>query len=370
MEEIIDLEEIEKEVTPESLKEFMKKDEETEKLLNDKIDELAKEEDKINKKEEELRSLEEKSREKISTNASADELIEIAGKIKEVEEELSSIKENIQTLIIEKEELVNTRNEVEKSKREYIKLLNETNSTFEEQLKKISEAIEVCDNPTLKQVLEDVRSKKDEQLDILQQKRINELKTVLKEETEEVEPKIELTSDVKVETPKIEVPKVKEEIKIDEPVVTPKFDIPVVESEPKVNDEIKFDIPTLESEPEVNNEMKFEIPTLDDQIVVPNIEQSQFDIPVVENKTKETNSDVINLDDILNNINANQELNIVPQDNIQIPKVNSIDDNKIRIIYEKEVPNNLVKEIYSSSKIMPCLYDYLDNKNVNEGSFN
>ena len=103
MEEILDLEDLQENVVDENLKEFMAKDEEAEKLLKEKIDELVLETEKLNKKEEEIKTLEESSREKISMNASPDELIEIAEKIKSAQSELSEINANIEKLEKEKQ---------------------------------------------------------------------------------------------------------------------------------------------------------------------------------------------------------------------------------------------------------------------------
>ena len=88
VEEILDLEELQESIIDETLKEFMKKDEEAETLLKEKIDELIKEEEKLSKKEEEVKKLEESNRDKISSDASPEELIEIASKLKEAREEL------------------------------------------------------------------------------------------------------------------------------------------------------------------------------------------------------------------------------------------------------------------------------------------
>ena len=66
-------------------------------------------------------------------------------------------------------------------------------------------------------------------------------------------------------------------------------------------------------------------------------------------------------------------MNPITTDSLSVPQVNQIDEksnDKIKVIYEKDVPEGLLKEIYSSSKIMPFLYEYLENKNANEGSFN
>ena len=376
MDEIIDLEEVT--VEDETLKEFMKKDDEAEKELNDKIGELAIEEEKLNKKQDELNSLEDENRQKISTNASADELIEIAGKIKELEEELSSIKENIDTLSKEKEELINTKNEIESSKKEYIKSLNQASSNYEEQLKKISEAIEVCDNPTLKQVLEDVQAKKNEELSELSEKRENELKKVLKEE--ETESKIDIVEetsikmpeeevkvdkidiDVKDEKPSLEVPtfgKQDDLINILEPINLEKEEVPIEETK---NDNfiIENPIPTIEV-PEISSQPQEDI---SNDINIPNFNESINTEPLND---VQPNNEVINLDSILTSPEL-PELNVTNVDSLDIPIVNNEEkEDKIKIIYEKEVPNNLLKDIYSSSKIMPSLNNYLENKN--EGSF-
>ena len=177
MEEILDLEDLQENVVDENLKGFMAKDEEAEKLLKEKIDELVLETEKLNKKEEEIKSLEESSREKISMNASPDELIEIAGKIKSAQSELSEINANIEKLENEKEELDSTKKNVEDSKREYIKNLNSTNLNYQEQIKKIEEAIAVCDNSSLKQALEDVKKKTESELLSLQESRNTALKS-------------------------------------------------------------------------------------------------------------------------------------------------------------------------------------------------
>ena len=359
MEEIIDLEEVIEDVVDENLKEFMKKDEETEKLLNEKIDELVKEEEKLTKKEEEIKGLEDSSREKINSDASADELIEIAEKIKEAESELSSINENIEKLSKDKEELLETKNSIETSKREYIKSLNETSSEYDEQLKKIEEAIEVCDNPTLKQVLEDVQTKRNTELTELQEKRINELKTVLKEDEEE-KPELEVSTEDNTVSPVLE---------------SNPIDIPV---EPSIDEQpVSFDnfLNTI------NVDQPKEQSTLD--IPVDTISyETPNNTPIIENElpseevkpifTEEKNLDnMINLDSILTQSSpVTPDLNPVSTDNIIIPEVNPITEpteEKVRIIYEKDVPNTVLKEVYSSSKIMPSLTNYLENKN--EGSF-
>lgn len=302
IEDIIDLDELQEDVVDDKLKEFMSKDEEASKLLKDKIEELSKEEEKLEKKEEEVRKLEESSREKISANASPDELIEIAGKIKEAEEELKGIRENIQSLTNERENLIETKNNIEASKKEYIKSLNSTNSSFEEQLVKISEAIEVCDNPALKQALMDVKEQKERELTELQEKRNNELKMVLNEK-EDISSEIE---EDKKEVSKEEVNQTETSIEIEMPKV------------------------------DIQNER-------DNIINIDSILTSENDV--------EPESQVI------------PELNVINTQTISLPEVNPVDlkdESRVKIIFEKDVPDELLKEIFNSSSIMPALYDYLE----------
>ena len=86
---------------------------------------------------------------------------------------------------------------------------------------------------------------------------------------------------------------------------------------------------------------------------------------------------LMNLDTILEPT-PNIDLNVVQPDDLVIPEINPTseivtpnvinpaevkDDNQVRIIYEKEVPNSLLKDIYSSSKIMPSLNSFLEGSN-------
>ncbi|MBO5183540.1 MAG: hypothetical protein J6B64_03975 [Bacilli bacterium] len=329
MDEILDLDELQEGILDDTLKDFMVKDEQAAKLLKEKIDELNNEGEKLSQKEEEIKSLEESNREKISSNASPDELIEIAGKLKEAESELSKITDNIKKLESEREELIETKNNIEKSKQEYIKNLNSTNSDYDEQMKKISEAIEVCDNPTLKQVLNDVKLAKEKELAVLQEKRNSELKTVL--------------NDVK---------KQPDFSKLDQDMLNDKIDI-------NSNNEINKD--TVQ-----NNNDKVILDVVNNYPILDDAEE-KVDIPANDS------SDLINLGSILSNVEIKEtndsiekpSLNNISVDDLVLPDVNISDynnQNKVKIIFEKNVPNALLKEIFTSSRIMPVLYDYLDNK--------
>lgn len=331
--EILDLEELKEnksEVIDENLKGFMSKDEEVSKLLEDKIGEIDSETEKLNAKEEEIRELEESSREKISMDASPDELIEIAGKIKSAQSELSEINANIEKLENERKELEETKNNVEETKKEYIKNLSDANSDYQNQISKIEDAIAVCDNPSLKQVLEDVKKEKERKLESLQESRNNELKTALNPAIESVEPK----------------EKVKEE-KVDN------ID-PITNTEMNVSDE------SIINEPETNN---LEIPKIEPEIDIPVVNEENA-IQNTEDQVKE--DPMIGLDSILssNDEIVMPKLTNVETDKIEMPKV---EEKRVKVIFSKDVPDVAVKEILSSSTVMPNVYSYLGNNIISNG---
>lgn len=318
--EILDLEELKEnksEVIDENLKGFMSKDEEVSKLLEDKIGEIDSETEKLNAKEEEIRELEESSREKISMDASPDELIEIAGKIKSAQSELSEINANIEKLENEKKELEETKNNIEETKKEYIKNLSDANSDYQNQISKIEDAIAVCDNPSLKQVLEDVKKEKERKLASLQESRNNELKTALNPAIESVEPKEEVKEEkvdnidpiTNTETNNLEIPKIE-----------PEIDIPVVNEENAIQN--------------------------------------------TEDQVKEDS--MIGLDSILssNDEIVMPKLTNVETDKIEMPKV---EEKRVKVIFSKDVPDVAVKEILSSSTVMPNVYSYLGNNIISNG---
>lgn len=331
--EILDLEELKEnksEVIDENLKGFMSKDEEVSKLLENKIGEIDSETEKLNAKEEEIRDLEESSREKISMDASPDELIEIAGKIKSAQSELSEINANIEKLENERKELEETKNNVEETKKEYIKNLSDANSDYQNQISKIEDAIAVCDNPSLKQVLEDVKKEKERKLVSLQESRNNELKTALNPSIESVEPKEE----------------VKEE-KVDN-------------IDPIINTEINVLDEPIINETETNN---LEIPKIEPEIDIPVVNEENA-IQNTEDQVKE--DPMIGLDSILssNDEIVMPKLTNVETDKIEMPKV---EEKRVKVIFSKDVPDVAVKEILSSSTVMPNVYSYLGNNIISNG---
>lgn len=331
--EILDLEELKEnksEVIDENLKSFMSKDEEVSKLLEDKIGEIDSETEKLNEKEEEIRDLEESSREKISMDASPDELIEIAEKIKSAQSELSEINANIEKLENERKELEETKNNVEETKKEYIKNLSDANSDYQNQISKIEDAIAVCDNPSLKQVLEDVKKEKERKLASLQESRNNELKTALNPAIESVEQKEE----------------VKEE-KVDN-------------IDPIINTEINVLDEPIINETETNN---LEIPKIEPEIDIPVVNEENT-IQNTEDQVKE--DPMIGLDSILssNDEIVMPKLTNIETDKIEMPKV---EEKRVKVIFSKDVPDVAVKEILSSSTVMPNVYSYLGNNIISNG---
>ena len=327
--EILDLEELKEnksEVIDENLKSFMSKDEEVSKLLEDKIGEIDSETEKLNEKEEEIRDLEESSREKISMDASPDELIEIAGKIKSAQSELSEINANIEKLENERKELEETKNNVEETKKEYIKNLSDANSDYQNQISKIEDAIAVCDNPSLKQVLEDVKKEKERKLAALQESRNNELKTALNPAIESVEPKEEKVDNID----------------------------PIINTEINVLDE------PIINEPQTNN---LEIPKIEPEIDIPVVNEENT-IQNTEDQVKE--DPMIGLDSILssNDDIVMPKLTNIETDKIEMPKV---EEKRVKVIFSKDVPDVAVKEILSSSTVMPNVYSYLGNNIISNG---
>lgn len=263
-------------------------------------------------------------------DASPDELIEIAGKIKSAQSELSEINANIEKLENERKELEETKNNIEKTKKEYIKNLSDANSDYQNQISKIEDAIAVCDNPSLKQVLEDVKKEKERKLASLQESRNNELKTALNPAIESVEPKEE----------------VKEE-KVDN-------------IDPIINTEINVLDEPIINETETNN---LEIPKIEPEIDIPVVNEENT-IQNTENQIKE--DPMIGLDSILssNDDIVMPKLTNIETDKIEMPKV---EEKRVKVIFSKDVPDVAVKEILSSSTVMPNVYSYLGNNIISNG---
>ena len=137
-------------------------------------------------------------------------------------------------------------------------------------------------------------------------------------------------------------------------------------TEKDVEDIVNSSVDIKEEMPNTNINDAFSLDIDLDNNQTPQVEN--IDSILEENVPLDTaeSDSVIGLDSIL----STPALNEINTDELVIPEVNSIDnmdESKMRIIYEKDVPNNLLRDIYSSSKIMPALYDYLEGKSVMEG---
>ena len=253
----------------------------------------------------------------------------------------------------------------------------------------------MCDNPTLKQVLKDVKAEKVKELEELQEKRNNELKTVLNDVAEEENVEVEVSSDEPKEEVSNEIEK--EEVKVELEIPSEEenkieLEVPVVdvaiETEIKEEPKVELEIPSVNLDLNIEPKDEIEVPSsdivMDTVINETPVEEVKPIFDISEDiKPEEENNNLINIDTILSEINVtgNEEvkeetvvtpdLNVVNTEPITMPENNFANVNsesKIKIIFEKDVPEVLLKDIYSSSKIMPVVYDYLDGKS--EGGVN
>ena len=75
---------------------------------------------------------------------------------------------------------------------------------------------------------------------------------------------------------------------------------------------------------------------------------------------------MIGLDSILssNDDIVMPKLTNVETDKIEMPKV---EEKRVKVIFSKDVPDVAVKEILSSSTVMPNVYSYLGNNIISNG---
>ena len=176
----------------------------------------------------------------------------------------------------------------------------------------------------------DVKKEKERKLASLQESRNNELKTALNPAIESVEPKDE----------------VKEE-KVDN-------------VDPIINTEINVLDEPIINETETNN---LEIPKIEPEIDIPVVNEENT-IQNTENQIKE--DPMIGLDSILssNDDIVMPKLTNIETDKIEMPKV---EEKRVKVIFSKDVPDVAVKEILSSSTVMPNVYSYLGNNIISNG---
>ena len=114
------------------------------------------------------------------------------------------------------------------------------------------------------------------------------------------------------------------------------------------------------NEPETNN---LEIPKIEPEIDIPVVNEENA-IQNTEDQVKEDS--MIGLDSILssNDEIVMPKLTNVETDKIEMPKV---EEKRVKVIFSKDVPDVAVKEILSSSTVMPNVYSYLGNNIISNG---
>ena len=114
------------------------------------------------------------------------------------------------------------------------------------------------------------------------------------------------------------------------------------------------------NEPETNN---LEIPKIEPEIDIPVVNEENA-IQNTEDQVKE--DPMIGLDSILssNDEIVMPKLTNVETDKIEMPKV---EEKRVKVIFSKDVPDVAVKEILSSSTVMPNVYSYLGNNIISNG---
>ena len=163
------------EVYDDKILSYLKKDNEVETILENKIEELNNEKKKLSDKNAELKELENSYRDKLTHDSSTDEIREIADEIDRIKEELNSLQGNIDLLQININMISETKDKNEKSKEEYITNVSNTIEDYEKKLDAINKAIEVCDNAALKEAFEEEQADMQSKLNDLKKQREKEL---------------------------------------------------------------------------------------------------------------------------------------------------------------------------------------------------
>ena len=319
------------EVYDDKILSYLKKDNEVETILENKIEELNNEKKKLSDKNAELKELENSYRDKLTHDSSTDEIREIADEIDRIKEELNSLQGNIDLLQININMISETKDKNEKSKEEYITNVSNTIEDYEKKLDAINKAIEVCDNAALKEAFEEEQADMQSKLNDLKKQREKELdisinNTIKKEDSND---------DIAEKTP-VEY----DNAPFDEVVVSDllnKIDLSdnqqtnVEENneKPIIKNDIDLDVnEDLLKNDDVNKEIEIDYPkTLPNDIVLPNIDIENINTPSLD-------------------------------DNIPV-------DNGQEIIDNISVDASKISQILSCSSIMPSVYNWLNN-NIDE----
>ena len=130
--------------------------------------------------------------------------------------------------------------------------------------------------------------------------------------------------------------------------------------DPITNTEINVSDESIINEPETNN---LEIPKIEPEIDIPVVNEEN----AIQNTEDQVKKDpMIGLDSILssNDEIVMPKLTNVETDKIEMPKV---EEKRVKVIFSKDVPDVAVKEILSSSTVMPNVYSYLGNNIISNG---
>ncbi len=330
MEEIIDIDELAEKQQNEKIKEYLKEDESVSKELTDKINELTIEKNKLSDKSAELKEKEDSLRDKLTHDANTDDIRKIADEIDEIKQDMIQISENISGLEKDLKEISNAKNRTEETKVEYSKKISSTIDEYDKKISTIEAAIKVCDNEYLKKAQEEELSKMKETLDDMKEERSRELKEALNvampNNTDDSYNDLDSNSDTKINS------------LLDEVTVSPL---------------------------DINNDTEIEIPS------------------VIEDKTEPEETHANDLDNIipldlnLDFMNSNEEekendTNILTEDitptvDLSLDlDINNTDASSYEVINEDTVSDDKISEIFSSSGILPSVFEYLD-KMIKEG---
>lgn len=330
------------EVYDDKILSYLKKDNEVETILENKIEELNNEKKKLSDKNAELKELENSYRDKLTHDSSTDEIREIADEIDRIKEELNSLQGNIDLLQININMISETKDNNEKSKEEYITNVSNTIEDYEKKLDAINKAIEVCDNAALKEAFEEEQADMQNKLNDLKNQREKDLdisinNTIKKEDSnDDIAEKAPVEYDnapfdevvVSDLLNKIDLSDNQEQpdVKVDSPVEEKNYED---SEEPIIKNDIDLDVnEDLLKNDDVNKEIEIDYPkTLPNDIVLPNIDIENINTPSLD-------------------------------DNIPV-------DNGQEIIDNISVDASKISQILCSSSIMPSVYKWL-NDNIDE----
>lgn len=346
MEEIIDIDELAEKEQNEKIKEYLKEDETVSKELTEKINELTEEKTKLSIKSVELNEKEESLRDKLTHDAKTDEIRKVADEIDNLKSEMVTITENVERLENELKEIQNAKIKTEETKTQYKEKISSTIGEYEKKISTIEAAIKVCDNEYLKKAQEEELSKMKETLENMKEERSRELKetlniTISKNSSEISQDNI-LNKDKPISKSildEIEVSPLNTDIGNKQKELSNET-IPIDSFNDTISYPVDIDIkeetkaPMEESKEELKNTSPLDFTSL------------------VENNIEESGTSSV-IQDIKPTVDLNSGtlFNYKTEKNKDFHEISKIDD----------VPEDKIRDIFSSSGILPIVYDYLNN---------